>query len=89
MPGPSYSSDSDTSTPRQLALPECSLNKTRRRGAQRLRRRRAEPTLTVQDMPIDVVKILKAVARKRKLKYTDFCRAILTQHARGIARGLR
>lgn len=75
-------SDSESSSPpRQLTLPDCSQAKTRRRNGQPLRRRREKPTLVVPDMPADVTRILKALARQQNMSYATLCRLVLQNHA--------
>lgn len=75
-------SDSESSSPpQQLTLPDCSKAKTRRRKGQALRRRAEKATLVVPDMPPDVTRILKALARNEKISYAQLCRTVLQNHA--------
>lgn len=67
--------------PRQLSLPECSQNKTRRRSGKPLRRTNPNPSLAIPNMPPDVVEILKLMAKRNKMNYSAYCREVLKAHA--------
>lgn len=71
----------DSNAPRQLTLPQCSVEKTRRRRGKALRRRPDSTTLVIRDMEDAVVALLKARAKSAGQNYTDYCRAVLRDHA--------
>lgn len=82
MPDPSESSGSKE--PRQLTLPECTLQKTRRRSGLPLRRVNSKRSLTIPNMPADVTTILKAQAKRSNMTYSAYCRQALILHVQQV-----